>query len=77
MKKFLRILAPFIILALIFCIPSVTEKLPEPIKTAFTNLRENTIKVARGEGFGAIKWNNPRGIYEPSRGSGVEYVGGR
>jgi hypothetical protein len=76
-KKILRILAPFIILAFIFTIPVVTAKLPEPMKTAFTDLRENTIKVARGEGFGSIKWNNPRGIYEPERGNGVERMGGR
>jgi hypothetical protein len=76
-KRFLRVLAPFIILAFIFCIPSVTEKLPEPIKTAFTDLRENTIKVSRGDGFGSIKWNNPRGMYESAPGNGIEHGGGR
>jgi hypothetical protein len=77
-KRFLRVIAPFIVIICILCIPSVTKILPEPLKTSFTELRVNAFIIAEGKGFGAIKWSDPRGAWEDkSPGRGVEYVGGR
>ncbi len=77
MKKFLRVLAPFFIIAIILCIPSVTQKLPEPFKTAFNELRENAVKLTTREGYGKLEFSNPRGIFAPESGNGIEHVGGR
>ncbi len=72
-------MAPFALIALIFCIPEVTEQLPEPAKGAFTELRKNTLMLASREGYGSIKITSPRGLWsdQSGGGGGVEHVGGR
>ncbi len=77
MKRFFRVIAPFVLIAIILCIPTVTEKLPSPMKEAFTDLRTNAIMLSEGKGYGSIKWSNPRGMWESGPAGPMEKVGGR
>ncbi len=77
MKRFFRIIAPFIVIAVILCIPAVTNQLPSPMKEAFTDLRTNAIMLSEGKGYGSLKWNNPRGMWESGPAGRLENVGGR
>ena len=59
------------------CLKPVTDRMPEPLKTAFSNVRDNALIVASGEGIRAPDLSLPRGAWETKPSGGVENVGGR
>ncbi len=61
----------------VLCLKPVTDVMPEPLKTAFTNARENALIVASGDGIDVPNITLPRGAWESKSASGVEHVGGR
>ncbi len=77
MKKAVRVLAPFMVLCAILCIPQVSERLPKPMDEAFKGVRENVVLIAKGQGGGKVNWKDPRGLWQTESSGGVENVGGR
>lgn len=75
--RLLKRLAVICFLLGLLCLKPVTDRMPEPMKTAFSNVRENALVVASGEGISMPNIRLPRGAWESGPAGSVEKVGGR
>lgn len=73
LKRFLLIVAVIAVMSL----KPVTDRMPEPMKLAFSNLRQTAIQVASGDGIEMPDLRNMRGMWQSGSNGGVEHVGGR
>jgi len=75
--RFLKRLLLIIAVVVVMSLKPVTDRLPEPMKGAFSNLRQTAIQVASGDGVSMPHLSNMRGLWELGSAGGVEHVGGR
>lgn len=75
--KFLKRLLLVIILVSLLSLKPVTDRMPEQMNMAFTNVRETALRVASGDGIALPDLRRMRGAWESSGSGGVEHVGGR
>ena len=75
--KFLKRLLLVCMLVGLLSLKPVTDRMPEPMKGAFTNVRETALVVASGDGIKLPDIRSMRGSWEPGGSGGVEHVGGR
>ena len=75
--RFLKRLVLVCIFVGVLSLKPVTDRMPEPMKAAFTNIRETALVVASGDGISFPDIRNMRGVWKPGTAGGVEHVGGR